>query len=235
MLELRQLTVRRGGMTVLHGIDMDIAPGGITALLGANGAGKSSLVLAVAGALAVASGWIAIDGAALQNFRPEQVRAAGVAVVPQGHRVLSELSVRDNLRVAAAYQPKAQAAQAVERAVAVFPELQAQWHTLGSALSGGQQQMVCIAQALVAAPRYLLLDELSLGLAPVVVKRLAEVVRQTAAQGVGVLLIEQFTSLALELASQACVLERGRMVFSGSAELLRTQPDILHSSYLAAA
>ncbi len=233
-LTLRDVSLRRGGKPVLHGIALDVPAGEITALLGANGAGKSSTVMAIAGALPLAAGRIELGGAPLHGLRPEAVRAAGLAVVPEGHRVLGELSVRDNLRAAALGHARAAAEREVERVLGVFPELQERLDAPGRALSGGQKQMVCIAQALVARPRCLVVDELSLGLAPMIVSRLAGVLEQVAAQGVGVLLIEQFTTLALALASRACVLERGRIAFAGTAAELRERPEILHSSYLAA-
>lgn len=234
MLNLNNLVVQRGGKNVLHGVSLQVAPGQITALVGANGAGKSSLVMALAGALPLVSGHIELDGAALSGRRPEAVRAAGVAVVPEGHRVLGDLSVRDNLRAAATAWPARQVQAEVDRVLAVMPELSEKMDALSRSLSGGQKQMVCVAQALIARPRYLVLDELSLGLAPTVVKRLVALVQQVAAQGVGVLLIEQFTSVALAVSQNAYVLERGRVAFGGLAQTLREQPDILHSSYLAA-
>ncbi|MBV7428379.1 MULTISPECIES: ABC transporter ATP-binding protein [unclassified Acidovorax] len=234
MLCVNNLVVQRGGKSVLHGVSLQVAPGQITALVGANGAGKSSLVMALAGALPLVSGGIELDGAALSGRRPEAVRAAGVAVVPEGHRVLGDLSVRDNLRAAATAWPARQVQAEVDRVLAVMPELSEKMDALGRSLSGGQKQMVCVAQALIARPRYLVLDELSLGLAPTVVKRLVALVQQVAAQGVGVLLIEQFTSVALAVSQNAYVLERGRVAFGGLAQTLREQPDILHSSYLAA-
>lgn len=233
MLTLNQLVVQRGGKAVLHGVDLEIAPGQITALVGANGAGKSTLVMALAGALPILSGRVDLDGMALRGLRPEAVRAAGIAVVPEGHRVLGDLSVRDNLRAAAMALPAGQVQTSMDRVLEVLPELKEKIDAPGRSLSGGQKQMVCIAQALMARPRYLALDELSLGLAPLVVKRLVGLVQQVAREGVGVLLIEQFTSVALAVAQQAYVLERGRMAFSGSAADLRERADILHSSYLA--
>lgn len=233
MLTVRNLVVHRGGKGVLHGIDLDVPPGQITALVGANGAGKSSTVMAIAGVIPVLSGSIEADGKPLHPGRPEWVCAAGVAVVPEGHRVLGDLSVLDNLRVAASGLAVPAAAKAVDRVLTVFPELHAKLDTPGRSLSGGQKQMVSIAQALVAQPRYLVVDELSLGLAPTIVKRLTDVVKDAAASGVGVLLIEQFTSLALSVSNLAFVLERGRIAFSGTADELSEKPEILHSSYLA--
>lgn len=233
MLSLNNLVVQRGGKNVLHGISLHIAPGQITALVGANGAGKSSLVMALAGALPISAGSVELDGVMLHGRRPEAVRAAGVAVVPEGHRVLGDLSVRDNLRAAATAWPARRVEAEIDHVLSVLPELKDKMSALGRSLSGGQKQMVSVAQALIAKPRYLILDELSLGLAPMVVKRLVALVQQVAAEGMGVLLIEQFTSMALAVSEQAYVLERGRMAFAGTAQTLREQPEILHSSYLA--
>lgn len=233
MLTISGLHVQRGGKPVLHDVSLDIAPGVITALVGANGAGKSTTVMALAGVLPIAQGRILLDGVALQGRRPEAVRAAGIAVVPEGHRVLGDLTVRDNLRAAATGLPAGEVTAALAEVLAVLPELNDKLDALGRALSGGQKQMVCIAQALITRPRYLALDELSLGLAPLVVKRLVSVVQQVASRGVGVLLIEQFTTVALAVAERATVLERGRVAYAGSAQELRERPEILHGSYLA--
>jgi len=232
MLQVRELHLSRGGKAVVHGVDLDVAPGEIVALLGPNGAGKSSIVLALAGAIARTRGSVSLDGQALDGLSPDAVRRAGLAIVPEGHHVLGSLSVHDNLRAAATVLRAAEVEPAIVRMLAIFPELEAKLAQPGRALSGGQKQMVCMAQALLARPKLLVVDELSLGLAPLVVKRLAEVVKQAAANGIGVLLIEQFTTLALTLAARACVLQRGRMVWSGEAKTLRDQPEILHSSYL---
>ena len=227
------LNVARGGKAVLHDVDLEILPGKITALLGANGAGKSSLVLSIAGALAPTSGAIKVDGQPIQGIRPETVRARGVAAVPEGHQVLSELTVEDNLKVAGSHHSRADLAASVARALRTFPELKERYQIRAGFLSGGQQQMVALAQAIVANPKYLLADELSFGLAPVVVARLVPVLQSLAAEGVGVLLIEQFTHIALKIADHAYVMERGRICFSGAAQELVDKPDILHSAYLA--
>jgi branched-chain amino acid transport system ATP-binding protein len=232
MLEVRGLVLQRGGKRVLHGVDLVARPGEITALIGANGAGKSSLVMAVAGALPIDGGQVSADGQALAGLRPEAVRERGVAVVPEGHRVLGGLTVADNLRVAAGHRPAREVGGAIDEVLEVLPELRAKLEHPGRSLSGGQKQMVAVAQALLAQPRYLVVDELSLGLAPLVVKRLAELLQVVAGRGTGVLLIEQFTSLALEMATHANVLVRGRMTWTGPAKELLARPDILEKSYL---
>jgi branched-chain amino acid transport system ATP-binding protein len=232
-LAVENLNVARGGKVVLHGVDLEIPPGKITCLLGANGAGKSSLVLAISGALTPTSGAITVDGQPIQGLRPESVRARGVAAVPEGHQVLSELTVEDNLKVAGSHLSRAELGPAVANALETFPELKERYQIRAGFLSGGQQQMVALGQAIVAKPKYLLADELSFGLAPVIVARLMPVLQALAAQGVGVLLIEQFTHIALKIADRAYVMERGRICFSGAAQELVDKPEILHSAYLA--
>jgi branched-chain amino acid transport system ATP-binding protein len=227
------VSVERGGKPIIHGIDIDIAPGKITALLGANGAGKSSLVLSMAGALPLAGGRVLLDGKPINGLRPENVRRLGVVAVPEGHRVLTELTVEENLRVAGTALDRRELDDAVEHALDTFPELKPRLVTRAGALSGGQQQMLVLGQAMVSRPRYILADELSFGLAPVIVARLVPVLEAFAAKGIGVLLIEQFTHIALRISHHAYVMERGRIRFSGEPDALRQNPDILHSAYLA--
>lgn len=234
MLEVKDLVLIRGGKEVLHGVDLVARPGEITALVGANGAGKSSLVMSIAGELPTVRGRISVDGQTLTGLRPEMVRRHGVATVPEGHRVLGGLSVLDNLRVAANHRPGAEVGKAIDEVLDILPELKAKLSDPGRALSGGQKQMVAVAQALLAQPRYLIVDELSLGLAPLVVRRLADLLKSVAERGTGVLLIEQFTTMALAMAAQANVLVRGRMVWTGPAKALAAHPEVLERSYLGA-
>ena len=234
VLRARNLVVERGGRDVLHGVSLEVRPGAITALLGANGAGKSSVILTLVGLLAARAGAMMLDGRDIIGERPDRIRRRGVTAVLEGHRVLGTLSVLDNLKVAASALAAAPARAEVDKALRLLPELQAHLGTAAANLSGGQKQMVAIAQALIGRPRFLLVDELSLGLAPTVVVRLGVVLREVAEAGVGVLLVEQFTTLALTLATQAYVLERGRLVFEGPSEALRDDPSILHAAYLAA-
>jgi branched-chain amino acid transport system ATP-binding protein len=232
-LQVTDLRVERGGREVLHGVSLTIEPRVISALLGANGAGKSSLVTCIGGSIPAKGGTIMVDGVELRGLRPHQVRKRGVAVVAEGHPVLAGLTVHDNLRAAGLMLPKAEGEQRIEEALELFPELRPRLDVDARNLSGGQKQMVNIAQALMVKPRYLLIDELSFGLAPAIVVRLGEVIRRVAAGGVGVLLIEQFTTLALQLASRAFVMERGNIIFEGGSAELEAQPEILHGAYLA--
>jgi branched-chain amino acid transport system ATP-binding protein len=231
-LRLEGLSVPRAGRTVVRDVSFQIPPGEVTTLLGANGAGKSTLVLAVAGVLRPSGGRVLLGDRDLTRRRPERIRAAGVAVVPEGRRLLPALTIEDNLGVATYSLSREQRRDGIAYALELFPELEKRWHAPGRLLSGGEQQMLVLAQALVSRPRILLVDELSLGLAPVVVKRLVPVIESVAASGVGVLLIEQFAHLALSLAKTAYVLEGGRIRYDGTAEELKNRPDVLRSAYL---
>jgi branched-chain amino acid transport system ATP-binding protein len=233
VLEVRGLTAQRGGRTVLNGVDLVVPAGSIVAMLGANGAGKSSLVMTLAGLIDGAKGEVSLEGKRIDGLTPLERRRAGLAIVAEGHQVLPGVTVHDNIAAAALSLPRALAAERIEEAVEMFPELRERMSVEAQRLSGGQKQMVNIAQALVIRPKVLLVDELSLGLAPAVVQRLGNMLRDIAAQGVGVLLIEQFTTLALSLAQTAYVMERGNLIFSGTSQALRDDPSILHGAYLA--
>ena len=231
-LRLEGLTVARGARTVLRDVSLEIPPGEVTALLGPNGAGKSTLVLTVGGVLRPAAGRVLLGDREVTRQQPERIRAAGIAVVPEGRRLLPELTVADNLRVATYALSKAAAADGLAYALELFPELKARWDVSARSLSGGEQQMLVLAQAVASRPSVLLVDELSLGLAPVVVKRLVPMLAAVAGSGVGVLLIEQFAHVALGLANNVYVLEGGRVRYHGTAAELRDHPEILRSAYL---
>ncbi len=229
-LKVTGLAAGKDGRSIVSGIDLEIVPGKVTAVIGANGAGKSELVLALAGVLPVIAGDIVLDGRKLNGLGAEAIRRAGVAAVPEGHRVLTALSVDDNLRVAGTLL-KDGAAEQLVKAYGLFPELAERRQQLAGTLSGGQQQMLAIGQALMAAPQYLLVDEMSLGLAPVIVKRLLGVIEELKARGTGILLIEQFTDLALGVAETAIVLRGGKMRYSGLAKALLDDKAKLHTAY----
>jgi len=232
-LRVDGLSVPRGGRAVVHDVTLEVPLREVTTLLGANGAGKSTLVLAVAGVLRPTAGKITLGDRDLTRRRPERIRGAGVAVVPEGRRLLPGLTVEDNLKVATYSLSREQRRDGVAYALELFPELEKRWHAPGRLLSGGEQQMLVLAQALVSRPSVLLVDELSLGLAPVVVKRLIPTIERVASSGAGVLLIEQFAHVALSLAKTAYVLEGGRIRYEGTAEELTMHPELLHSAYLA--
>jgi branched-chain amino acid transport system ATP-binding protein len=231
-LRLEELSVERGGRTVVHEVSLDVPAGEVTTLLGPNGAGKSTLVLAVGGVLRPSGGKVMLGDADLTRARPESIRAAGVAIVPEGRRLLPELTVEDNLRVATYTLSRDERKERIAHALELFPRLEARWKAPSRLLSGGEQQMVVLAQALVSRPRIVIVDELSLGLAPIVVKSLVPTLEEVARSGIGILLIEQFAHVALGLANTAYVLEGGRIRYHGTAAELKSQPDVLRSAYL---
>ncbi len=232
MLELKDLSVAVEGKTVVDGVSLTVRPGQVTALLGANGAGKSELVLAVAGLLPVAKGTVTVNGTPITGAKPDRIRAAGVAAVPEGHQVLTQLTVAENLAVAGSLLTPSEADAALSEVYAIFPELAERKQQLAGTLSGGQQQMVAIGHALMARPRYILIDEMSLGLAPLIVKRLTQVVASLTAKGMGVLLVEQFVEVALSLASEVVVLRKGAVRLSSDPAKLRADPALLTDAYL---
>ncbi len=229
-LEVRGLDVLQGSRCVVTGVDLAIRPGRVTAVIGANGAGKSELVLALAGMLPVKAGSVTLDGRNLTGCGAEAIRRAGIAAIPEGHRVLTRLTVDDNLRAAGSLIPEALADRLAE-VYAIFPELAERKGQLAGTMSGGQQQMLALGHALMCRPKYLLIDEMSLGLAPLIVKRLLGVVGDLKARGVGILLIEQFTDLALGMAEDAVVLRSGRMRWAGPAAVLRADRLVLQTAY----
>jgi branched-chain amino acid transport system ATP-binding protein len=228
--EVRDLSVGGGARKIVDGVGFSIEPGQVTAVLGANGAGKSELVLALAGMLPVTGGAVMLDGQDLTGKDPATIRRAGIAAVPEGHRVLTRLSVDDNLRAAGSLLDDALDERLADT-YALFPELAERKAQLAGTMSGGQQQMLALGHAMMCRPRFLLIDEMSLGLAPLVVKRLMGFVEGLKARGVGVLLIEQFTDMALALSENAVVLRGGRARYAGPARALSDDPSLLDAAY----
>jgi len=232
LLEVSELRAGYGAAVVLHGIDLQVAAGEVVVVLGANGAGKTTLLRALAGLIAH-SGSIKVDGQAVTGTRPDLMLARGVGLVPQGRGTLTDLTVRDNLRVGAITRnDKAEIAGDIERWFGVFPRLEARQDQVAGTLSGGEQQMLAIARAMMARPRLLLCDEVSLGLAPVVVQEVFRILRELNAElGTALLLVEQNAALALDIASRAYLLEVGVVVSSGASEVLRDN-DTIRKAYL---
>ncbi|MBV8369322.1 MAG: ABC transporter ATP-binding protein [Candidatus Eremiobacteraeota bacterium] len=237
LLEIDGLVVRYGAVEALHGISLGVEAGEIVALLGANGAGKSTTLKAISRLLPPSGGSIRFGGRSLEGLDPEDVVALGIAHVPEGRKIFPGLSVVDNLRLGATPRRDAGRAQTdadVDEMLQLFPPLRPLGAKMGWTLSGGEQQMLAIARGLMARPKLLLLDEPSLGLAPLVVKDVMETIARIARDGTTVLLVEQNAHLALQIASRAYVLETGRVALSGAAsELLKS--DEMRRAYLGSA
>lgn len=218
LLEVDKLQAGYGMFSVLHDLSIRVEEGEIVALVGSNGAGKTTCLRAVSGLLAARSGNIVFQGRNIANMKAFQRVAEGLVCVPEGRELFGELSVRDNLLVGAnTPRSKAQRAGNLERVYELFPKLRARQTQLCATLSGGEQQMVAVGRGLMAMPRLLLLDEPSLGLAPTIVKQLFKTIEAIRAQGVTVLLVEQNVRTVLTIADRAYVIENGRVELEGAA------------------
>lgn len=227
MLELVDVEVRYGAAVALRNLSLRVNAGELVCVVGPNGAGKSTLINAIAGLNPVAAGTLTLDGRDLTSLPPHRFCEAGIAIVPESRRLFTAMTVRENL-ILGSYLPAAKRARkaSLERVCALFPALTAKLDAAAGTLSGGQQQMVAIARALMAQPRLLLLDEPSLGLAPVIVREMFTMIERIHADGVVVLLVEQNVALALDIATRAYVLEEGTIVASDTPAALRTMPHI---------
>jgi len=235
MLEARGIEVGYGQARAIDGISLSVAEGELVCVVGANGAGKSTLVNAIAGLLPVRAGTLTFDGVDLAALPPHRFIAAGIAVVPEGRRLFTRMTVRENLEMGSLVPAaRRERTRSLARMCELFPALAARLDAPAGALSGGQQQMVAIARALMARPRLLLLDEPSLGLSPLIVVEMFEIVRAIHDEGVAILLVEQNVARALDVATRACVLEEGRIVAEGDRDSLLADPR-LRRAYLGIA
>ncbi len=217
---------------VLRGVSLKVPEGRITALLGPNGAGKTTTLRAISGLLKpeygrVTDGRIRFEGQEIANRDPEEIVKLGIVQVPEGRHVFKHLTVEENLRVGLVTRRGARAAEEIERIYHYFPRLRELKNRLAGYTSGGEQQMLAIGRALMARPRLLLLDEPSLGLAPLLVKEIFEIVRRiNAEEGVTVLVVEQNAAIALDAAHYGYIMEQGRIVLEGTSEYLKANPDV---------
>jgi branched-chain amino acid transport system ATP-binding protein len=235
LLAVRDLVVGYGAITALRGVNLEVGAGEVVTLLGANGAGKTTLLRAISGLVRPSAGTIRMNGAAIERLSPSRIVARGVAHCPEGRRIFASLSVADNLRLGATARRDRGAVEADrERMFALFPILKERLHQPGGTLSGGEQQMLALARALMAGPRLLLLDEPSLGLAPLMVQKIFETLAALKRQGVTMLVVEQNASAALDLADRAYVLRTGEIILSDSAATLRQDRDRVAHAYLGA-
>ncbi len=227
MLRIEGLTVAYGGIEAVRGVSLDVAEGELVTIVGNNGAGKTTTLMAISGVAPIRSGRIVINGEETTRLTPHAIVARGVAHCPEGRLVFGRLTVHENLRLGA-YQRKdgAGVRQDIDRVYALFPRLLERRTQLAGTLSGGEQQMLAIGRALMSRPRLLMLDEPSLGLAPLIVQRIFGVIRQLHAEGVTILLVEQNAHLALTVADRAYVLETGEVRLAGSAKALIDNPEV---------
>jgi len=234
-LKVSGLQAGYGEIQVLWGADLDVRRGEIACLIGSNGAGKTTFMRCVSGMLDAKGGSIRFDGAELANAGPRRVLAAGIAQVPEGRRLFAAMSVRDNLLMGAYLrtQAKAQLQRDLEKIYAVFPILAERRSQAAGTLSGGQQQMCAIGRGLMSAPKLLMIDELSLGLAPAAVDTLCDALKALNAEGLTILVVEQDVTTALELASRAFVMDGGRITRSGTSDELHEDPAV-REAYLGA-
>jgi branched-chain amino acid transport system ATP-binding protein len=232
MLSVRDLHAGYGGKTVVHGVSLDVPRGEIVTVLGANGAGKSTLLKAIVGLLRRSTGTVELDGRPLPNETPDRALGAGVSLVAEQRELFLSLSVADNLRLGGYQRRGAPDLDAdMERLLDTFPVLRKRAGQPARTLSGGEQQMLAIARALMAKPAILLLDEPSLGLAPKIVDEIFAIIAAVAAAGTGVLLVEQNAAMALDVAQHGMVLELGEVTLAGPRDSLR-QSEAVTSHYL---
>ena len=221
MLKVKDLKVNYGGIEALKGISFDVEQGQIVTLIGANGAGKSTTLRAISGLVKTASGAINFMGRDIIPFNAQQVVAEGIALVPEGRRVFSNLTVLENLKIGAYLRKdKDEIESGIEDIFQRFPRLKEREWQLAGTLSGGEQQMLAVGRAMMARPKLLMMDEPSLGLAPLVVRDIFAIIRELKGEGITILLIEQNANAALRCADQAYVLETGRITMSGTGEEL---------------
>ena len=221
MLSIDNLTCAYGRIEVLHGISMAIRAGEIATLIGANGAGKTTLLRAISGVQPITGGDIRLEGRSIASLQSHARVALGISHVPEGRQLFAPLSVEDNLKLGAWSRPATEAASELVRVHALFPMLAEMRQMPAGALSGGQQQMLAIGRGLMAKPRLLLLDEPSMGLAPILVEQIFETIRGLKRDGMTILLVEQNAYAALAIADQAYVLETGRMTMNGTAAAVK--------------
>jgi len=236
ILSVRNLVVHYGQVQALDGISLDVRPGEIVALIGSNGAGKSTTLRAISGMVRPTGGTILFEGQNVAGLPSHRIVRLGLVHVPEGRQVFANQSVRDNLILGAYQRPDDRKAGShlLERELTRFPVLRERMHQLAGTLSGGEQQMLAISRGLMARPKVLLLDEPSMGLAPLLVKQVAETVKQLNAEGVTILLVEQMATMALSVAHRAYVIQNGRVVVEGPSARVAADPEVVRA-YLGGA
>lgn len=226
MLELRNVTVSYGMIDALKGVSLTVEQGEIAALIGANGAGKSTTLMSISGVVPLRTGNVFYNGADLSGHPTHEIVQMGISQVPEGRRIFPKMTVRENLELGAFHRTKQEIIEDTARIFDMFPALSKRSRQLGGTLSGGEQQMLAIGRALMSRPKLLLLDEPSLGLAPIIVSRIFKIIKEINGQGTTILLVEQNAKAALHFANRAYVMETGKIVMQGKASMLEKDPGI---------
>lgn len=226
LLSVHDLFVSYGAIQAVHGVSFDVEEGEIVTLIGANGAGKSTILNTIAGLMNPTSGQVIYDGEDISQMAAHNVVQRGLALVPEGRRIFGNLTVYENLRLAGFRLSSSELNQRIKTVFQTFDRLDERRDQLGDTLSGGEQQMLAVGRALVTGGKMILLDEPSMGLAPILVQQIFAILREINAQGTTILLVEQNAHMALKLANRAYVLETGNIVLSGPAAQLATNPEV---------
>ena len=229
MLKIENVVAGYGHITALKSINLEVPQGSIVSLIGANGAGKSTTMRSIMGLVKPTEGRITFEGKDITSMKTHDIVKSGIALVPEGRQILQDMSVYENLEMGAYIRKDAEINDDIKKVFKRFPILDERSYQLGGTLSGGQQQMLAIGRALMARPKLLLLDEPSMGLAPLVVNEIFEVIKEISAEGTTVLLVEQNVRQALKIADYAYVLETGKIVLSGPAEEIRHDPRVMEA------
>lgn len=226
MLSISDLSTFYGKIQALYGVNLQVSRGEIVTLIGANGAGKSTLLMTLCGNPRASSGSILYDGGELVGQETSTIMRKGIAIVPEGRRVFARLTVEENLAMGGFFADSQSYDSRMERVLSLFPRLKERFHQRAGTMSGGEQQMLTIGRAMMSQPRLLLLDEPSLGLAPIIIQQIFEIIHQLREDGVTIFLVEQNANQALKLADRGYVLENGHIVTQGSGEALLNDPAI---------
>lgn len=231
MLELKHVNTHYGQIQALHDVSVEIKQGEIVTLIGANGAGKTTLMMTVCGSPQASSGEILFEGESIQGMPTARIMRKGLAVVPEGRRIFSGLTVAENLHMGAYFSDRTTYEKQLDHVLELFPRLRERYHQRGGTMSGGEQQMLAIGRALMSHPRLLLLDEPSLGLAPIIIQQIFDIIQQLRDEGVTIFLVEQNANQALKIADRGYVLENGHVVMSDAGDAL-LQHDAVRKAYL---
>ena len=220
MLQINNVNTHYGPIQALHDVSVEVKQGEIVTLIGANGAGKTTLMMTICGDPQATSGEIRFDGEEITGQPTAQIMRKGLAIVPEGRRVFARLTVQENLHMGAYFRTRAQYEETLEEVLVLFPRLRERFAQRAGTMSGGEQQMLAIGRAMMSKPRMILLDEPSLGLAPIIIQQIFQIIEKLRDDGVTIFLVEQNANQALKIADRAYVLENGRVVLSGSGSAL---------------